>query len=642
MKSLYVFRDIQPILSSDDLINVVLSKTQRKTPTEVHPKYQIQRIRAFYLRKIKFAADTFIEKFDNMLKGFPKLNEIHPFYADWLNVLYDKDHYKIALGQVQTVKGVIEHITKDYLKLMKYGDSLYRCKTLKVAALGRMCTAAKKLKNSFQYLEEVRKHISRLPAIDPFAPTMLLVGSPNVGKSSFINCVTNAKVEVSSLPFSTQNLFLGISEFKNVRVQIIDSPGLLNRPLEQRNTIEMQSVTALAHLKTCVLYMLDISESCGYLLEDQLRLFTELSPLFANKPVFLVLNKSDLKPRSALLPENEKLLAEFEAQNPHVKVIENSALDTKRTREVAELAAEELLQYRMSQKKDSKQTTLKTDEDYYRGVTIAHPTKLRGNRARPVHIPEAVLSRDPNPETKYKTLKDFQEEHGGAGVFNFPLQEHHILENPDWKYDLVPEFLNGINLTDYVDTEIEAKLAELEREEEERIKAEQHLKTLDDDPEFLRNKEALSQVRQAIYEKKLDSKLSDKNKLLPKKKLSILDVKRQMKKRGISSAKFEERMKTEEEEKEKRSIARRSNKMNIEGDSDAEVTHRTTRVSRDKKITLRGKWNDPKEKTELLRRKIQKKRMVAGQQGDPDHQVISKMPKHLFSGKRGIGHTDRR
>jgi nucleolar GTP-binding protein len=30
------------------------------------------------------------------------------------------------------------------------------------------------------------------------------------------------------------------------------------------NTIEMQSITALAHLKSCVLYLIDPSEQCGY------------------------------------------------------------------------------------------------------------------------------------------------------------------------------------------------------------------------------------------------------------------------------------------------------------------------------------------------------------------------------------------
>lgn len=70
------------------------------------------------------------------------------------------------------------------------GDSLYRCKQLKRAALGRMCTLLKRQKASLSYLEEVRRHLARLPALDPNTRTLLLTGFPNVGKSSFMNKVS--------------------------------------------------------------------------------------------------------------------------------------------------------------------------------------------------------------------------------------------------------------------------------------------------------------------------------------------------------------------------------------------------------------------------------------------------------------------
>ena len=34
--------------------------------------------------------------------------DIHPFYADLMNVLYDKDHYKLALGQINTARHLID------------------------------------------------------------------------------------------------------------------------------------------------------------------------------------------------------------------------------------------------------------------------------------------------------------------------------------------------------------------------------------------------------------------------------------------------------------------------------------------------------------------------------------------------------
>lgn len=78
-------------------------------------------------------------------------------------------------------------MAKDYVRLLKYGDSLYRCKQLKKAALGRMATIMKRQAANLTYLEQVRQHLARLPSIDPYTRTIIICGFPNVGKSSFIN-----------------------------------------------------------------------------------------------------------------------------------------------------------------------------------------------------------------------------------------------------------------------------------------------------------------------------------------------------------------------------------------------------------------------------------------------------------------------
>lgn len=41
-----------------------------------------------------------------------------------------------------------------------------------------------------------------------------------------------------------------------------------------------------------------------------------------------------------------------------------------------------------------------------------------------------------------------------------------MLDNPDWKYDVVPEIMDGKNIGDFVDADILQRLEELEREEE--------------------------------------------------------------------------------------------------------------------------------------------------------------------------------
>jgi hypothetical protein len=85
----------------------VLTRTQRKTPTEVHSGWQISRIRSFYMRKVRFTQATFHEKLGAIVDEFPKLDDVHPFYADLINVLYDRDHYKLALGQINTARQIV-------------------------------------------------------------------------------------------------------------------------------------------------------------------------------------------------------------------------------------------------------------------------------------------------------------------------------------------------------------------------------------------------------------------------------------------------------------------------------------------------------------------------------------------------------
>lgn len=44
--------------------------------------------------------------------------------------------------------------------------------------------------------------------------------------------------------------------------------------------------------------------------------------------------------------------------------------------------------------------------------------------------------------------------------------ENYLLADPEWKQDIIPEIMDGKNIADFVDLDIEEKLEALEREEE--------------------------------------------------------------------------------------------------------------------------------------------------------------------------------
>ena len=56
----------------------------------IHRHYKISRIRSFHMRKVKLGQTNFSEKLALILSEFPKLDDLHPFYADLITVLYDK------------------------------------------------------------------------------------------------------------------------------------------------------------------------------------------------------------------------------------------------------------------------------------------------------------------------------------------------------------------------------------------------------------------------------------------------------------------------------------------------------------------------------------------------------------------------
>lgn len=89
---------------------------------------------------------------------------------------------------------------------------------------GRMCTLMKRQGPSLAYLEQVRQHMSRLPGIDPNTRSVLLCGYPNVGKSSMMNRLTRADVEVQPYAFTTKSLYVGHMDYRYLRWQVGGCP----------------------------------------------------------------------------------------------------------------------------------------------------------------------------------------------------------------------------------------------------------------------------------------------------------------------------------------------------------------------------------------------------------------------------------
>ncbi|KAL8991556.1 MAG: hypothetical protein Q9177_000056 [Variospora cf. flavescens] len=648
------WKEIQPVPTSQEFLDIVLSRTQRRLPTQIRSGFKISRIRAFYTRKVKYTQETFTEKLSAILEGFPRLQDIHPFHKDLLNTLYDADHFRIALGNLATTKHLIETVSRDYVRLLKYAQSLFQCKQLKRAALGRMATLCRRLKDPLVYLEQVRQHLGRLPSIDPNTRTLLICGYPNVGKSSFLRSVTRADVDVQPYAFTTKSLFVGHFDYKYLRFQAIDTPGILDHPLEEMNTIEMQSITAIAHLRSAILYFMDLSEQCGYSVQAQIQLFQSIKPLFANKLVFVVINKIDILRPEDLDPETKGKLDSI-LQSGDIELLQLSCTTTEGVTEVKNAACERLIAERVAQKMQNGTSSSGLVSGRLGDVlTRIHVAQPLGGIVREPFIPEGVHKMKKynklDPERR-KLARDAEEENGGAGVFNIDLKEQYLLDRPEWKHDRIPEVFDGKNVYDFIDPDIEAKLDALE-EEEERLEVQGYYnsdESIEDAEEanIRMQAELIKEKRQLIRnESKMKKSLKHRSAIpRPARTKTLSAMEDHLDKLGFDTTTISARA---------RSQSRGRGAVRGREDADDAMDVDTPQSAVDAlraKSRARSQINrredgvaslTARSKAHRLAKLGQKKMNRMARQGEADRHTTVALPKHLFSGKRGMGKTQRR
>lgn len=198
-----------------------------------------------------------------------------------------------------------------------------------------------------------------------------------------------------------------------------------------------------------------------------------------------------------------------------------------------------MLNYRLENKQEnipSNQT--KDEEKFLKGVYMAVPKSVRQDR--PPVIPDSIKVGQKLTLDR-PTLKEVQETQGGAGVFNFPLQEHFLLEDPDWKYDIMPEFFEGKNVADFVDIDIEKKLMELEQEEEMLLLGRPITEDmgLEEDPDMLEAQKQISSKKAAL---KTEHRLKANRRAHPRN-MELQDLEETLEKSGKNTSAVHDRFK---------------------------------------------------------------------------------------------------
>jgi nucleolar GTP-binding protein len=264
----------------------ILDRSFRRAAKKMQEKTNKDRANTDFVKAVGAAIH---DRLVYIIRGFPEFDQIPPFYREMADILYGIDRIKQSLG---AVGWAAKHTKMVGNQLVLQSRKAEDTQVVRKRAVARLASMVHQIDKDLHFLNEVRNVLRQLPHVeDTF--TVVIAGYPNVGKSSFIRKVSSADPEVASYPFTTKGIIVGHRIMGREKIQFVDTPGILDRPAEERNAIEKQALSAMMNVSSVVLFIVDPSEHCGYPMEVQLNLLEEVKGM-VTVPVIVVANKSDL------------------------------------------------------------------------------------------------------------------------------------------------------------------------------------------------------------------------------------------------------------------------------------------------------------------------------------------------------------
>ncbi len=312
------FENVKHIPSYEEIVKKI-ERRYAKLDSKLRELHNLK-VKSKELQRIGLVYSMINDTLDNIVKTMPHVSKIHPFYRDLLDVLVGIEGYRRAILRLANARKILSKIRKECLNLMKLAQEPKDYTHIRRSCIGRMMSVLRRNRKYIDFLASAIVKLRKIPSINPEEPTIIVAGMPQVGKSTLVKAISTAEPEIASYPFTTKNLVVGHIFLKHDRkVQVIDTPGLLDRPLSERNPIELQAIMALKHVKGVILYLFDVSIGCYYTLDEQIRVFEEILSSF-DKPVKVALNKVDIKDEDRVVKVKKHL-----KEKGFVKVFEISA-----------------------------------------------------------------------------------------------------------------------------------------------------------------------------------------------------------------------------------------------------------------------------------------------------------------------------
>lgn len=290
------------IPTPDEIIDKAFNRAS-KAASKVRSSKLHLRVKGKRIEEVRVdtACDIITSTFNGIVVGTPIIEELPEFYQDYIDIVVGVDQYKHSLGAVFWALGIIKQIQSQYTSRIRKSDSLSAI-PIRKEAYGRIVSIVKRIEDELDFLDFCKRELKNMPNINFDAIRVVIAGFPNVGKSTLLNNITDASPKVANYPFTTQGLQIGNYELGYKKYQIIDTPGLLDRSINDMNEIELNAIAALEHLGNIIIYIFDPSETSGFLMENQYLLYAEIKKVFETQMICLF-NKTDLLEDDSVIEE---------------------------------------------------------------------------------------------------------------------------------------------------------------------------------------------------------------------------------------------------------------------------------------------------------------------------------------------------
>jgi nucleolar GTP-binding protein len=288
-----VWRDLVTVLTEEEVLDKAFSRG-KKAADRVDDNVKVFRVRKQLNRMVQTSADIIAQYLEDTMKSWPSLDQMPLFDKSMVDACVGCDDYRHNLSMLGWGAKQVRKISKQNSTKITRSARFEVMHDARKEAYGRICSIMRRVGPSLDWLHESRLILRKLPVIDSICPTIVVCGAPNVGKSAFISALSSGNMEINHYPFTTKRLHVGHFKHRRVPHQMVDTPGLLDRPMDDRNAIEMQAIAAIEHIGSLCIFLMDITEDGGTSVEEQNNLLEEIKQLLPGIDIIVVVSKADL------------------------------------------------------------------------------------------------------------------------------------------------------------------------------------------------------------------------------------------------------------------------------------------------------------------------------------------------------------